>query len=254
MSRLFGQTHIASPSVLERNRSDQKGGVLVIGSTGKARSNDGVADGIDKGGRGQAASDDPEKIIEDELWIKMVGNQGGGDLSKITHVDARGHYHILENAAACPSPGWVVHESCRWSSSHSMWFFLPRKICRDAYNVDTATFTTLIMAVPEHDQAVAWDKWDTNDAGDGVLVQQAPLGGHPLRGVSDFTFVPGTGDCHIFVLRTEVSKDTFRTVRARFPEATAVPTACKRVTRSNATASVPLVALSFSNRSGRMEQ
>ena len=86
-----------------------------------------------------------------------------------------------------------------------MWFFLPRKLCRDAYNIDSATFTTLIMAVAESDDATAWEDWVTNDDGDGVLVQQAPLGGFPLRGVSDFNFIPGTGDCHIFVLRTEVT-------------------------------------------------
>ena len=172
---------------------------MVVGSTGKERTYDGVADGVDHGGRGHAAQDGPEKIDEDQLWVKIVAS----DFS-VTHVDARPHYDLLRNAAACPLPGWITHESCRWSETHSMWFWLPRKMCRDPYNPETATFTTLIMAVGEKTGTGAFGDWDSNPDGDGVLIQEAPLPKMPLRGVSDFVFVPGTGDTHLFVLRTEV--------------------------------------------------
>lgn len=183
------------------NRSYQKNGSIVIGSTGKERTNDGIADGVDHGGRGKAASEGPEQVNEDELWVKIIG----ADYS-VTHVDARENYAALRNAAACPLPGWVVHEGCRWSAAHNMWFFMPRKLCRDPYNADTtSTFTTLIMTVPGQEQSDGpWGRWDSNSDGDGVLVQEAPLPAKPNRGVSDFAFVPGTGDTHLFIVRTEV--------------------------------------------------
>ncbi len=173
----------------------------MVGSTGKERTNDGIADGVDQGGRGKAASDGPEDIIEDELWVKVLG----ADLS-VQHLDARPQYNILRNAAACPLPGWITHEACRWSPAHSLWFFLPRKLCRDPYNAaDSTTHTTLIMAVPEiSDPPRPWGEWGTNGDGAGVLVQESPLPAMPNRGVSDFVFVPGTDDNHVFVLRTEV--------------------------------------------------
>ena len=172
----------------------------MIGSTGKERTNDGIFDGVDNGGRGKAASDGPEKVDEDQLWVKIVGD----DFS-VEHVDARPDYDVLRNAAACPLPGWITHESCRWSPAHNMWFFLPRKMCRDPYNPETTTFATLVMAVPEQAGSQdPWGKWDTGSDGDGVLMQEAPLPAMPLRGVSDFVFVPGTNDTHMFVLRTEV--------------------------------------------------
>jgi hypothetical protein len=86
-----------------------------------------------------------------------------------------------------------------------MWFFLPRKLCRDPYKPETTTHTTLIMAVPEKSGPPRpWGEFETNDDGDGVLVRETSLPVMPGRGVSDFSFVPGTGDNHLFVLRTEV--------------------------------------------------
>lgn len=45
-----------------------------------------------------------------------------------------------------------------------------------------------------------------SDTGDDV-VMQAYLTKSDLRGCSDFLFVPGTNDTHVFMLRTEESLD-----------------------------------------------
>lgn len=157
-----------------------KSGKLVVGSTGKERTDD-----------------DGNVVHCGEMWLKVL--EPG--TWKVTHVDATAAYAGLRAPAAANCPhgaGYMIHESARWSDVHARWFFLPRKLSRQPYDevVDARKCVNLMLASAE---PIAPD-------GSGVLL--APyLGFLELRGCSDFLFVPGTRDCHLFVLRTEESLD-----------------------------------------------
>ena len=59
------------------------------------------------------------------MWVKEID----GDYN-VTHVDWRPMYNGLRDAAICKQgSGYMIHEGCRWSSVHDMYFFLPRKVC-----------------------------------------------------------------------------------------------------------------------------
>jgi soluble calcium-activated nucleotidase 1 len=92
----------------------------------------------------------------------------------------------------------MIHESGRWSDVHQMWFFMPRKLSRQPYNevIDAGKCVNLMLASPE---PIAED-------GSSVILQKY-LGFLEQRGTSEFLFVPGTNDCHLFILRTEESFD-----------------------------------------------
>ena len=92
----------------------------------------------------------------------------------------------------------MIHEGARWSDVHKKWFFLPRKLSREPYDeiVDTEKCVNLMLCVGD----------DIDPSGESVLMQPY-LTKTSLRGCSDFLFVPGTNDTHIFLLRTEESLD-----------------------------------------------
>ena len=79
-----------------------------------------------------------------------------------------------------------------------MWMFMPRKLSRQSYDevIDAGKCVNLMAASPD---PVAED-------GSGVILQKY-LGFLEQRGASDFLLVPGTKDCHVFVIRTEESLD-----------------------------------------------
>jgi hypothetical protein len=52
-----------------------------------------------------------------------------------------------------------------------------------------------------------WGEWECEENGDGILLADTKLENYANRGVADFVFIPGTGDQHIFVLRTEEEED-----------------------------------------------
>merc|ERR1719272_2253492 len=92
----------------------------------------------------------------------------------------------------------MIHEGARWSDVHKKWFFLPRKLSREAYDEvkDAAKSVNLMLATGEA----------SDPSGDAVLMQPY-LTKSDLRGCSDFLFVPGTNDAHMFLIRTEESLD-----------------------------------------------
>ena len=157
----------------------QKGGKLVIGSTGKERTDD-----------------DGNIVHEGEMWCKVLDP---GPAFSVSHIDTREYYNGLRAAAMCPQgAGYMIHESGRWSTEHNMWLFAPRKLSRNPYDevIDASKCVNLMLASPD---PVAGD-------GTGVIMQRY-LGFSELRGCSDFMFVPGTRDCHVFILRTEETLD-----------------------------------------------
>lgn len=159
--------------------STQKDGKLYVGSTGKERTDD-----------------DGRVMHEGEMWVKVIDPTS----LAVEHVDWRKIYNGLRDAAICkPGAGYIIHEAARWSDVHEHWFFLPRKASRQPYDEvkDARKCVNLMMAAPQALQ---------DNEGDKVHMQSY-LTKTDLRGCSDFLFVPGTNDCHIFVLRTEETLD-----------------------------------------------
>ena len=151
---------------------------MLIGSTGKERTDD-------KG----------EVVHQGEMYVKAIDP---GTL-EIEHIDFRPLYTALRVAAECPhGAGYMIHEGARWSDVHKMWFFMPRKLSRAPYDevIDASKCVNLMLATPE-----------TPDEAATEVIMQDYLTKSDLRGCSDFLFVPGTNDTHVFLTRTEESLD-----------------------------------------------
>jgi nucleoside diphosphate kinase len=158
--------------------STQKDGKMLIGSTGKERTDD-----------------DGNVVHEGEMWIKAFDPA----TLAMEHLDWRSVYGALRQAAVCPhGAGYMIHEGARWSDVHKQWFFMPRKLSREPYDEvkDCSKCVNLMLTCPEKPAV----------GGDDVIMQ-AYLTKSDLRGCSDFLFVPGTKDTHVFMLRTEESLD-----------------------------------------------
>jgi soluble calcium-activated nucleotidase 1 len=151
--------------------STQIGGKLLIGSTGKERTDD-----------------DGNVVHQGEMWVKVLDENWN-----VTNIDWVDNYNVLRKAAKCePGTGYAIHESARWSEIHKKWFFLPRKLSREPYDEvkDEKKCCNLMLAV------------DPSFAVETVIAQPV-LSFLPLRGCSDFFFLPGTNDTHLFITRTE---------------------------------------------------
>ena len=158
--------------------STQKDGKMLIGSTGKERTDD-------KG----------EVVHQGEMYVKAIHPT----TLDIEHIDFRPIYTALRTAAECPhGAGYMIHEGARWSEVHKQWFFMPRKLSREPYDevIDASKCVNLMLATPE-----------TPDEAASEVIMQDYLTKSDLRGCSDFLFVPGTNDTHIFLTRTEESLD-----------------------------------------------
>jgi len=156
--------------------STQKGGKMLIGSTGKERTDD-----------------DGNVVHEGEMWVKEIDPA----TLKIEHCDWRPMYNSLRAAAQCPhGAGYMIHEGARWSDAHQQWFFMPRKMSREPYDevIDAGKCVNLMMTCSDPAPA----------DGEGILMQPY-LTKMNQRGCSDFLFVPGTNDAHMFMLRTDES-------------------------------------------------
>jgi soluble calcium-activated nucleotidase 1 len=167
----------SKPKPLKCEWSTQKDGKLWIGSTGKERTDD-----------------DGNVVHEGEMWIKIIDPS----TLEIENVDWRPVYNGLRDAAICKQgAGYMIHESCRWSDIHQKWFFLPRKASRELYDEikDASKCVNLMMAAED----------GITESDGGKVLMQPYLSKSDLRGCSDFLFVPGTNDTHLFVIRTEES-------------------------------------------------
>lgn len=154
-------------------------GALVVGSTGKER------------------TDDEGNIVhEGEMWCKAINPE----TLAVTSVDARPLYNALRAKAKCPQgKGYMIHESGRWSDVHLRWFFMPRKLSREPYDEvrDASKCVSLLLAA----------KGDGAEATCIARSLEPALSFLPLRGASDFFFIPNTNDTHLFITRTEETLD-----------------------------------------------
>ena len=151
-------------------------GALIVGSTGKERTDE-----------------DGNVVHEGEMWVKAIHPQ----TLAVTSVDARPLYTTMRTRARCPhGAGYAIHEAVRWNETHGRWFFMPRKLSREAYDEATEgrKCVSLMMAADG----------DGEDA-KVIVAEPSALPALAMRGVSDFFFLPG--DKHIFVIRTEETED-----------------------------------------------
>jgi soluble calcium-activated nucleotidase 1 len=148
-----------------------KDGKLYVGSTGKERTND-----------------DGSIAHMGEMWVKTIDAEWN-----VENIDWSENFNVLRRAAKCPPGyGYMIHESGRWSDIHQRWFFFPRKLSRELYDevVDEKKCCNLMISC------------DADFSAESVVVQPV-LAFMQLRGCSDFFFIPGTNDTHIFATRTE---------------------------------------------------
>jgi len=173
----------------------QKNGRLVVGSTGKPRTDD-------------------DAVVEHhgEMWIKTIDPA----TYKVTNLEGVAAYNSLCAAAKVPgapqigglSKGFMVHESGRWSDVHSHWFFAPRKLSRETYDTVSEAYKCInLMICAPGELPMGPPALKAEQAFGSTCLLQPYLGMLPMRGCSDFMFVPGTNDCHLFLLRTEESHD-----------------------------------------------
>ncbi|EPB76801.1 Apyrase [Ancylostoma ceylanicum] len=110
---------------------------------------------------------------------------------KVTSKNWRSIYRRMRRAAGYPAPGYLTHEAVQWSSIQKMWYFLPRKASRTAYNetVDEKMGTNLLILAER----------SLKD----FFVVHIGNKTHTERGFSAFDFIPGTKDKLMVALKTE---------------------------------------------------
>lgn len=162
-----------SPKGMKVEWACEKDGRLYVGSFGKE----------------YTTSDGSEILSTSNLWIAIVDNPHLGQ--GIQRVDWTRQYDKLREAVGCHFPGYLIHEAVNWSSVQRKWYFLPRRVSAEAYDVvkDEKRGSNKILIADEN-----FDK---------IVVKEVkyPVS-HPDRGFSSFKFMPGTDDKLIIALRS----------------------------------------------------
>jgi len=141
------------------------------------------------GGLGKEFTNNKGDILNyDPQWIKTVSVTG-----EVQHTNWREKYLALRESIGIKYPGYMIHESCAWSSIHKKWFFLPRRSSKLSYRDDT-------------DELMGTNLLITSD---NVFknVQVSHIGEViPSHGFSSFKFLPGSDDGVIVAIKSEEVK------------------------------------------------
>ncbi|RMZ92860.1 soluble calcium-activated nucleotidase 1 isoform X2 [Brachionus plicatilis] len=126
-------------------------------------------------------------------WIKVVGHLGD-----VSHVDWVENYNKIRKEGGFMYPGYMVFESCAWSSSEKKWYFLPRRASKERYDekLDEHRATNLMISADENFENISYKSI-------GTIV--------PIRGYSSFKFVPETNERLIIALKSEEDNGSTRT-------------------------------------------
>lgn len=126
-------------------------------------------------------------------WIKVVGHLGD-----VSHVDWVENYNKIRKEGGFLYPGYMVFESCAWSTLEKKWYFLPRRASKERYDekLDEQRATNLMISTDENFENVSYKSI-------GTIV--------PIRGYSSFKFVPGTNQRLIIALKSEEDNGSTRT-------------------------------------------
>ncbi|MFH4982789.1 hypothetical protein AB6A40_009498 [Gnathostoma spinigerum] len=121
----------------------------------------------------------------DPMWVKRISNEGA-----IRHVDWSGVYKKLRGAVGIHYPGYMIHESCQWSSIHRKWFFMPRRASNQKYTeAEDEKRGTNYVLIANEDFSIIEAKQITRAYGP--------------RGFSAFQFFPETNDEIVAALKSE---------------------------------------------------
>ena len=140
---------------------------------------------------------DGQIVNHDPMFVKTISNDGS-----ILSMDWQQHYESLRIATGTEHPGYMVHEAAAWHPRLQRWFFLPRRVSREAYDeaADEHRGSNLLISC----------RADFSD------IQVKPLGQViPTHGFSSFKFLPNR-DTVIVALLSEEVEDTVNSYIAMF--------------------------------------
>lgn len=113
------------------------------------------------------------------------------------HVNWELNFDLIRNAVGCPFPGYLTHEAVVWSAVHKQWFFLPRKVSTEPYDLelDETRSGNLLIRCSENFKEMSFIE----------------IGGRRKeRGFSSLRFIPGTNDKVIVAIKSEEIGDEQR--------------------------------------------
>eukprot|EP01102_Stenamoeba_stenopodia_P008311 TRINITY_DN2380_c0_g2_i1.p1 TRINITY_DN2380_c0_g2~~TRINITY_DN2380_c0_g2_i1.p1 ORF type:complete len:256 (+),score=52.99 TRINITY_DN2380_c0_g2_i1:61-768(+) len=139
---------------------------LYVGSTGKEWTAEGVV------------------INKHPMWVKTINTEG-----KVSHVDWTDVYERLRIATGTTYPGYMLHEAVNFNPMDRRWYFLPRRVSKEAYNdvEDERRGSNLLLST------------DVNMK-DLKISQLGPL--NHTHGFSSFKFLPWR-ESELVALKTE---------------------------------------------------
>lgn len=150
------------------------------------------------GGFGKEWTNSSGSVINfNPQFVKVIDLHGS-----VSHVNWRSQFLSLLSGVGIHFPGYIIHESCSWSSIHQKWFFMPRRVSTTAYkeSEDELKGSNLLLSSTE----------------DFKQVKVTTIGPSiPSHGFSSFKFIPNTNDQHVIALKTVEVKDqttTFITI------------------------------------------
>ncbi|XP_050423862.1 soluble calcium-activated nucleotidase 1-like [Adelges cooleyi] len=131
-----------------------------------------------------------DKLDYSGMWIKVIDSE-----RNVEHVDWIENYKKLQAKLGISYPGYLIHESCVWSSVNQKYFFLPRKASHGQYDckVDETNSTNILLSASP-------DFEDIKVVRIGEII--------PTRGYSSFKFVPGTDESLIVAIKSEEVGET----------------------------------------------
>lgn len=68
-------------------------------------------------------------LNHDPQWVKKISKEG-----EVEHLDWRLRYNELRRAAGIEPPGYCIHEAAVWSHTSNRYYFLPRRVSKEAYD------------------------------------------------------------------------------------------------------------------------
>ncbi|GMT34871.1 hypothetical protein PFISCL1PPCAC_26168, partial [Pristionchus fissidentatus] len=141
------------------------------------------------GGLGKEWTNQKGEYINDHpMWVKRVDAWGRVEHQQWTHT-----YKEVRRSMSIEWPGYMVHEAVQWSDVHKKWFFLPRRVSREAYDEDADEgrgSNVLVVADELFESTPTVTRIGTNDE-------------PSTRGFAAFQFVPNTNDQLIIALKSE---------------------------------------------------